>query len=201
MTGPGSGRLVWEVLETSTGQVRGGHRDLRPTDFEVIVSPPPDPPRFDLLRLGPRQIAADAVGWLAKGGRGSTTKRVRLGDGFWLILRERQSPSRPSLLLLTAKRDGARTSCVEWFEIDGGATTANEVEGPGVLELEWASDQEFQELASTSCVTDVSFHLRSAAGPLRRDPLWRVRLQAGSVVRWPQSAGGVRLVPRLRPDR
>lgn len=165
------------------------------------MSPPPVTPRFDLLGLGPRQIVADVVGWLVKAGRGSTTKGVRLADGFWLVLRELLTPSPPSLVSLTAKRDDVRLSCVEFFEMDDGATTATKVEEGGTLELEWVQNQDgFQEIRSTTFVTDVSLRLRSARGPLRREPIWRVRILAGSVVRWPQSAGGVRLVPRLRPN-
>lgn len=197
----GRGRVVWEVLETSTGERRAGERDLRLTDFEVMVLPPPVTPRLDLLGLGPRQVVADALGWLVRAGRGSTTKGVRLGDGFWLVLHELRTPSPLTLVSLSAKRDGVRTTCVERFVMDDGAATATKVEGPGSLALGWAQNQDgFHEIESITFVTDVSLGLRSSRGPMRREPIWHVRVLAGSVVRWPQSDEGIRLVPRLRPD-
>jgi hypothetical protein len=196
----GFGRLAWEVLETATGQVRRGARDLRLVDFEVMVTPPPVTPRFDLLGRGPRRVAAEVVGWLVRAGRGSTTKAVRLGGGFWLVLRELLTPSPLSRVVLSARHDDVRLSCLEVFTVDEGATTATKVEEPGSLLLEWAPNQDGStELLSTTFVTDVSLRLRAATGPRRREPVWRVKVLAGSVVRWPQSADGLRLAPRLRP--
>lgn len=202
ISGESCGRLVWELVDTSTGVVHRGQRELRATDFEVMVSPPPAAPHFDLFGVGARQVVADTVGWLVRGGRGSATKSVRLADGFWLVLRERRAPSQSALVLLTVKRDETRLSCMDWFKVDDGGTTAAQVEGTGSLQLEWAQDGDgFQELVSTTVVTDVSLRLRSARGPVGREPIWQVRILAGSAVRWPRSGDGIRLVPRLRPHR
>lgn len=200
--GGSAGRLVWELMDTSTGEVRSGERELRLADFEVLVSPPPVPPHLNLLQVGPRRVIADSLSWLVRAGRGSATKRVQLADGFWLVLRELRTPSRSSLVLLSAKRDGARLSCVERFRVDDGGTTATQADGTGLLELEWAQDGDgFQELVSTAVVTDVTLRLRSARGPVGRAPVWHVRILAGSRVQWRSSADGVQLVPRLRPNR
>lgn len=195
------GLVRWELVEVSTGRVRRGHKELLLTDFEVVVLPPPPPPRYGLLRSSPRQTIADAIGWLVRGGRGSTTKRARLEHGFWLVLRERRSPARTSLILLSARRDEQRLAGMEWFRVDEDGATASQVDASGALHLEWTQDGEgFEELASLATVTDVSLDLRTARGPSGRPPVWRVSVLAGSTIRWPRSADGVRLVPRLRPS-
>lgn len=197
-----SGRLAWELVDLSSGQVREGQREVRVSDLEVMVLPPPVRPRFDRLLVRPGRVVADSLGWLVKGGRGSSTKAVRLGHGFWLVLRERRSPSRSTVVFLTARCDDLRLSGGELFRVDEGGTTATRTDEPGMLGLEWDRDQEgFSELARMTAVTDVSLKLQAARGPIGRDPVWEVRILAGSSVRWPRAADGVRLAPRLRPDR
>lgn len=194
------GLVSWELLNVSTGRTRAGQKELLTTDFEVVVYPPPPPPRFELSGSGVRQTVADAIGWLIKGGRGSTMKRVRLGDGFWLVLRERRSPVRAPLVLLSARRDVPRLVGMERFRVDEEGGSASQAEGGGRLGLRWAQDGEgFHELVSTTALTDVSMDLRTPRGPVGRAPVRQVRVSAGSVIRWPSAADGVRLVPRLRP--
>ena len=181
--------------------MRAGQTRLGPHDFEVVVLPPPRPPRRDLLRSAPCQTATDALGWLIRGGRGSTTKRARLAHGFWLVLRERRSPTRSTLVLLSATHEQQRLTGVGWFRVDEGGATARKEEA-GSLTLGWAQDPEgFEELVSTTAATDLALDLRTARGPTRRAPVWRVRILAGSEVRWPRAVDGVRLAPRLRPAR
>ena len=196
------GFVRWELVEVSTGLTRAGEKQLLTTDFEVVVYPPPPPPRLELSWSGLRRTGADATGWLIRGGRGSTTKRVRLDRDSWLVLRERRSPVRAPLVLLSARRDAQRLVGTDRFRVDEDGTTASQVEGSGRLGLRWAQDgQGFHELVSTAAVTDVSLDLRTARGPLGRAPVWEVRVLAGSTIRWPSAADGVRLVPRLRPQR
>lgn len=196
------GQLIWELKSLSTGQVRSREREVRLADFEVVTFPPPHQPDFDLFWAGPRQVLADGASWLMKGGRGSTTKSLRLSDGFWLVLRERRAPTRPFSVLLTARRDTERLMCVERFRIEEGGTTASQAEDTGSLGLEWGQDDnEFHELLSTTIITDVTLDLRTARGRVGRAPIWQVRILAGSMVQWPKSTDGVRLAPRLRPDR
>ena len=185
----------------STDQVWSREREVRLADFEVVTLPPPPRPQIDLFWAGPRQVLADTAGWLVKGGRGSTTKSLRLSDGFWLVLRERRIESRPFSVLLTAQRDSERLVCVEWFQVGEGGTTASQTEDSGSLGLEWDHDDGFQELVSTTVITDVALGLRAARGRVGRAPIWQLRILAGSTIRWPKSTDGVRLAPRLRPDR
>lgn len=195
------GQLRWELVDLPTGQVRRGQRSLTLADFEVIVLPPPPIPRFDPLRLGPRRIVADTLGWLVRGGRGSSTKQLRLSDGFWLVLREIRAPKRPAMVLLTARSEHVRLSGGDWFRVDEDGSTATQPEGSGRLGLEWAQDGEgFVELLCTTARTDVVLRLQPARGPIGRDPVREVRILAGSTIRWPRAADGVRLVPRLRSD-
>lgn len=200
--GASYGLVKWTLVDFSTGRVGSGEKELLSTDFEVVVIPAPPRPRLDLRHSGPRRTAADAVGWLIRGGRGSTTKRFRLAHGFWLVLRERRTPSRSRLVLLTARRDAQRLSTADWFRVDEDGATASREDEAGSLRLEWAQDAEgFQELVSTTVTTDIDLDLRAARGPSGRTPLWQLRILAGSTIRWPPAADGVQLVPRLRPDR
>lgn len=146
-------------------------------------------------------MVANALGWLVRGGRGSSTKQVRLADGFWLILRERRAPTQPALVLLTARSDRVPLSGGDWFRTEEGGATATQTEETGSLELEWKQDEDgFPELLCTAVVADIVWRLQPARGPLGRDPVWEVRLLAGSIIRWPSVVDGIRLVPRLRPD-
>lgn len=189
-------------MDVSRSRTRVGEKPLQVTDFEVVVYPPPPPPRFELSAAGVRQTVADAVGWLIRGGRGSTTTRVRLDHDFWLVLRQRRSPVRAPLVLLSATRDGQRLVGLERFRVDEDGSAASQVEGNGRLGLRWAQDgQGFHELVRTAALTDVSVQLRTARGPVGRAPVWEVRVLAGSTIRWPRAEDGVRLVPRLRPRR
>lgn len=196
------GLLIWEWVDLVTGQVGTGRRELGIADFEVMVLPPPPTPQFDLLRVGPRRIVADTLGWLVRGGRGSSTKQVRLTDGFWLVLRERHAPTQPVLVLLTARRDRTPLSGGNWFRVEEGGATATQTEESGSLKLEWQQEEGggFPELLRTTVVADVVLRLQPARGPIGRKPIWEVRLLAGSTIRWPTTADGIRLVPRLRPD-
>ena len=195
---PGS-HVAWEITETSTGEVvHAGQRDLRLTDVEVRVTPARARPGLDRLRLGPRQVAADLVGWLLTGGR--TTKRVQLGAGFWLVLQEKPGRERPKGVGLQAERDGERTFCWEWFQVDEGGATATKLQETGELGLEWATNRHgHQEVVTTSFGSDVSLRMQPGDGGLRTVVRWRVRVLAGSVIHWPQGADGIQLVPRLRP--
>lgn len=196
------GWLAWELVDVGTGRVSIGRRELQLSDFEVMVFPPPVRPRLDLLRAGPRRVVLDGLSWLVKGGRGSTTKRVRVAEGFELVLRERRTPATSSLVLLSGERAEGRLRTLRWFRADESGTTAMSQEGSGSLELEWARDaDDFLELASTTATTDVVLRLLPAQGPVGRDPVWLVRILAGSTIRWPRAVDGVRLVPRLRPNR
>ena len=195
-----SGRLVWELVDLSTGQVSAGRRDLGVADFEVMMLPPPPAPQFHLLRLRPRRVVADTLGWLVRGGRGSSTKQVRLARGFWLVLRERRAPTPPSLVLLTARSDRTRLSGGDWFRVNEGGATATQREEHGSAELEWQQDENgFPELRRTTVVDDVVLRLQPARGPIGREPTWDVRLIADSTIQWPSTADGISLVPRLRP--
>ncbi len=179
-----------------------GQRKLLITDFEVVVYPPPPPPRLELFGSGPRQTPTEAIEWLVSGGRGSTTKQLRLDHGFWLVLRERRSPARARLILLSARREAERLFGMERFRVDEVGGSASQVEGSGRLGLRWAQDGEgFYELVSTAFDTDVSMDLRTVRGPIGRAPVWEIRVVAGSTIRWLRTADGVRLVPRLRPRR
>lgn len=196
------GQLKWDLTSFSIDQVWSREREVRLADVEVMTSPPPPQPQFDLFWAGPQQVMRDTASWLMKGGRGSTTKSLRLSDGFWLVLRERRTPSRPFSVLLTARRDTEHLMCVERFRIEEGNTTASQVDDSGSLGLEWGQgDDGFRELTSTTFITDVTLPLRSARGGLGRAPIWQLRILAGSTVQWPKSSEGVRLAPRLRPDR
>lgn len=203
MSGPAGlcGHVGWEAVNSSTGQVCSGQRGLSLTDFEVVVIPPPTTPDVSSFWTGPRTVVADTLQWLSSTGRGSATKSVRLGDGFWLVLRGLRSPTRASRVLLTGRRDRLRLTGDVWFQVDEGGATAAQVKDTGLLELEWEEDADgMQELVTTTTATDVILRLRSARGPLRREPSWQLRILAGSTIRWPRSADGARLVPRLRPD-
>lgn len=196
------GRLAWELVEVASGRVRDGQRELRSSDFEVVVLPPPVRPHLGLLSDGLRQAALDSVSWLVKGGRGSTTKSVSLTDGFELVLRERRAPAAAVLVLLGARRSRGRLRTLRWFRVDENGTTATSQEGEGSLTLEWERDRDgFYELVSTTAATDVLLRLVPPQGPIDREPAWLLTILAGSTIRWPPAAAGVRLVPRLRPDR
>ena len=197
-----TGRLAWEVTETATGTVvHQGQRDLGLADVEVMVRPVRPAPRLGQLRRHPRRSAADALSWLVYRGRPHTSKRVRLGAGFWLVLPEHSGPGRPSGTALQATREGQQTSGWEWFDLDESGATATKRQETGTLGLEWVVNRDgYQEVVSTVFVSDVSLRVMAATGSARREPVWRVRVLAGSAIRWPQAADGIRLVPHLRPD-
>lgn len=200
--GAGDGRLAWEVLEPATGNVvHRGQRDVRLADIEVRVLAAHPPPQLRQLPRGLRPVAVDLTSWLVPRGRPRTMKRVALNAGFWLVLPERPGPRRPPGLALQAERDGKGTFCWEWFELHDAGSTATKLQETGALRLRWARNRlGHLEVVETAFDTDVSLRVMTATGPARREA-WRVRVQAGSVVHWPQAADGIRLVPRLRPDR
>lgn len=183
--------------------VHRGQRDLGLADVEVMVRPARPAPRLGQLRRHPRRSAADALSWLAYRGRPHTSKRVRLGADFWLVLPEHPGPGRPSGTALQATREGHQTFGWEWFDLDESGATATKRQESGTPGMEWALNRDgYQEVVRTVFVSDVSLRGMAATGSARREPVWRVRVRvlAGSVIRWPQAADGIRLVPRLRPD-
>lgn len=192
-----TGHIEWEIVEGATGQVvHRGRRDVKVTEIEVTINPPAPFPR-----LGPNVLAmaTGLVGWLVTRGGPRTAKRLRLGAGFWLVLPEQPRLERPLGVALQASRDGERTFCWEWFDLDEGGATASKLQETGSLQLQWTRNRQgHQELTQTTFLTDVSLRL-SDDDP--RHPTWRVRVLAGSVVGWPESGNGMHLVPRLRPDR
>lgn len=199
---PSSGWISWEATRASTDEVLArGERHLRPTDFEVMINPARPAPRLSRLRLGPRELGGDLLSWLVTRGRARSTKRLRLGEGFWLVLPEQPGPTLPPGMALQAVRDGEGTFCWEWFDIDNDGTTATKLQEAGVLTLTWAPDPSGNlETLTTTFATDVSLRLQADDERDHRRPRYRVRVLAGSVVRWPRAADGIKLVPRLRPD-
>ena len=104
------GHVRWELVDLVSGQVRSGQLEVPATDSEVMVFPPPVPPRFDRLLVRPDRVLVDGLGWLVRGGLRSSTKRLRLGRNFWLVLRERRSTTQSTLVALTARSDHVRLS-------------------------------------------------------------------------------------------
>lgn len=192
---PVGGQVSWEAQAAVPGAtVHRGQREVNPADVEVLVRPPAPRPR-----LWPPSAVGETVSWLVTRGRSRTRKRLRLGAGFWLVLPEQPGPARPPGMALQAERDGERSFCWEWFEVGDDGATATKRQETGTLQLEWAANRDgHQEVVGTTFVTDVSLRLEGT-GPRSRDPIWRVRVLAGSVVRWPQAGEGIRLVPRLPP--
>ncbi|SEQ28214.1 hypothetical protein [Microlunatus flavus] len=197
---PGSGWISWEAT-TPTGEVLAhGERVVRPTEFEVMITQARPVPRLSRLRLGPKEVAGDLLSWVVWRGRARSTRRLRLDDGFWLVLQQHPGPTLPLGMALQATRDGEDTFCWEWFDTDGTPTTATKLKEAGALTLELEPDAHGNhEVVSTTFATDVSLRLRADGGRDRSGPRYRVRVLAGSVVRWPRADDGVRLVPRLRP--
>ena len=194
-----TGQIEWEIVEVATGQVlHRGQREVKVSDVGVTVNPPAPFPR---LRPNVLAMATGLVGWLVTRGGPRTAKRLRLGAGFWLVLPERPQLERPIGLGMQAKRDGERTFCWEWFNLDEGGVTASKLQETGTLRLRWTRNrQAHQELTQITFLTDVSLRVaRDDDDP--RHPTWRVRVLAGSVVDWPESGDGMQLIPHLRPGR
>ena len=194
-----TGHLEWEIVEVATGQVvNRGRRDVRVTEIETRVNPPVPFPR-----VGPNVLAmaGGLVGWLLTRGGPRTVKRLRLGAGFWLVLPEQPGPKRPRGMALQATRDGEGTFCWEWFELDKGGATATKIQETGTLQLQWTRNRQgHQELTQVEFVSDVSLRVAGRDSNVR-NPTWRVRVLAGSVVGLPESGNGIQLVPHLRPGR
>ena len=196
-----SGWIGWEATKTSTSDVLArGQRDVRPTDFEVLITPGAAKPQLNRLRLEPWQTASDLLSWVVWRGRPRSTKRLRLDGGYWLVLQQHPSPTLPLGMALQAERDGEETFCWEWFDTDSTGATAAKLQETGALTLELAPDANGNhEVVTTTFATDVSLRLQTAGDRDRFRPRSRVRILAGSVVRWPRADDGVKLLPRLRP--
>lgn len=191
-----AGRVEWEIVEVPTGQVVDrGHREVKVTEVETTVTPPVPFPR---LGSGPREVAAGLFGWLLTRGAARTVKRLRLGADFWLVLPERPGPRRPPGIALQGRRDGERTFCWEWFELDDSGATATKLQETGTLQLQWTRNRHGQqELTQVTFLSDVSLRLTGDDSDIRH-PTWRVRVLSGSVMALPESGDGLQLVPHLR---
>ena len=198
---PSSGWISWEATRTATGEILAhGERDVRPTDFEVMITPVRPAPHLSRLRLGARQIAGDLLSWVVWRGRARSTKRLRLDGRFWLVLQQHPGPTLPLGMALQATREGEDTFCWEWFDTDSTGTTASKLQETGTLTLELSPDSHgSHEVVTTTFASDVSLHLQAHGDRDRDSPRYRVRIRAGSVVHWPRADDGVRLLPRLRP--
>ena len=196
-----SGWISWKATKTPTGEILAhGQRDVRPNEFEVMITPARPKPQPSRLRLGPRQVAGDLLSWVVWRGRPRSTKRLRLGGGYWLVLQQHPGPTLPLGMALQAERDGEDTFCWEWFDTDNTGTTAAKLQETGALTLELAPDANgSHEVVTTTFVTDVSLRLQADSDRDRFTPRYRVRILAGSVVHWPRAGNGVKLLPRLRP--
>ena len=166
-----------------------------------MITPARPTPRLSRLRLGPRQVAGDLLSWAVWRGRPRSTRRLRLGSGFWLVLQQHPGPTLPLGMALRAEREGEDTFCWEWFDTDRTGTTAIKLQETGALTLALAADADGNhEVTTTTFTTDVSLRLQTAGDRDRFNPRYRVRILAGSVVRWPRAGDGIKLLPRLRPQ-
>ena len=199
---PSSGWISWEATRTATGEILArGERDIRPTDFEIMITAARPAPRLSRLRLGVRQVAGDLLSWVVRRGRARSTKRLRLDGRYWLVLQQHPGPTLPLGMALQATREGEDTFCWEWFDTDSTGTTATKLQEPGTLTLALSPDSHgSHEVVTTTFATDVSLRLQAHDDRGRDSPRYRVRIRAGSVVHWPHADDGVRLLPRLRPS-
>jgi|GEM_PF-1035257 len=163
------GKLEWDIVDCANGRtIAHGNKTVELRDITIVEH-------------------RDENGELS-----FYDKRINLEQAFYIEMSEfpEQAESDVDGFGMVAGRDGERTFCWEWFNVDG-KSHATKLQETGAVEISVKAIDSRWEVVSTKFLSDVSFRiqLEDVKGSLAERLRWRVNIRKGSEVKWPSLVG------------